>query len=174
MSAIETMEAKLVRIFERPAAELRAVVDREVLHLSDMDAFEDRLSQESLRHRRSLEGYGIVRISPTLGRHGGAALKEAVQTELRRSDAAATYSDGSFVILLAGANRHAVEVVVRRLIETARELVTLKGGHTPEYAAGAACADGRRTMAGELWSAAEEAWRMAIQAESQLVVARWD
>lgn len=128
---------------------------------------------EAQRHARYLRGYGILRIAPRTGRLGADALREALLTELRRTDVVCPYPDGSAAILVREAGKEALETIARRLDFVAREIATDNGAPEPEYVSGAAIAGDRRLGADELWLAADQAMETSRDEGADFAVGRW-
>jgi hypothetical protein len=128
---------------------------------------------EAQRHARYLRGYGILRIAPRSGRLGADALREALQTEVRRTDVVCPYPDGSAALLVREAGREALETIARRLEFVAREIATEAGAPEPEYVSGAAVAEDRRLGADELWLAADQAMEASRDEGAEFVMGRW-
>ncbi len=148
---------------------VRASSDLATSHLMGAEDFFERLGAELVRHGRYLEGVGLLRIAPERGRLGAEALREAVETETRRTDAVCSYPDGSHALLLPRSGHEQLATLARRLDETAREIHGQRGGRPATYVIGAAATENRRLAADELWSMADEALE-ASQAQSDAPV----
>jgi hypothetical protein len=137
------------------------------------ERFRERALAEATRHGRYLSGVGIIRIGPRHGRLGREALREAVETETRRTDATCSYPDGSHAVLAVNADSRALEALARRLASVAREIAKSRREEA-EYVSGAASAEEQRLTADELWVAANDAYEIAVETAGELVFARWD
>lgn len=137
------------------------------------EQFQAMVEAEAGRHARHLHGFGVLRISPRHGRMGAGALREALETETRRTDAVCAYPDGSAAVLVVHADAEALEALAHRLEEVAREIAVERGAPSPDYASGAAVTEGRRAGAHELWARADAALESARETSTQLAWARW-
>ena len=144
------------------------------LHLVTPELFRERVEAEVVRHARYLSGAGILRIGPRRGRLGGDALREAAETETRRTDSVCSYPDGSQAVLAVNADRRAVESLGRRIERVARDIAREKDGSCPDFVSGLAVADDRRLQADELWMAANNALEVAHDTGSDVAVAGWE
>ena len=135
----------------------RSSADRSGGHFMGAEEFFERLSLELVRHGRYLEGVGLLRIAPERGRLGAEALREAIETETRRTDAICSYPDGSHALILMRAGHEQMATLAQRLSETAREIHGQRGGRPATFVIGAAATENRRLAADELWSMADEA-----------------
>lgn len=147
---------------------------QEANHLVVPELFRDRVEAETARHARYLSGVGVMRVGLRRGRLGAEALREAVETETRRTDSVCAYPDGSHAILAVNAGRRAMEALARRLDRAARDIARGNGASAPELVTGAAAAEERRVNADELWMAANDALEVAVETASDLTFARWD
>jgi hypothetical protein len=138
------------------------------------EAFFEHLEYETARHARYLGGLAIVRLAPRHGRRGAEALKEAVETELRRTDVACRYPDGSHVVLLGQVDRPAAEAIARRLVEVAVEIDLGHGAPAAEFVVGVGASQGRRVTAAELWAAADDELAVERGTEECRAVTRLD
>ncbi|MFM2153185.1 MAG: hypothetical protein RL199_1620 [Pseudomonadota bacterium] len=120
------------------------------------EAFFEHVEYETARHARYLGGVAIVRLAPRHGRRGTEALQDAVETELRRTDVACRYPDGSHVVLLGQVDRRAAESIAQRLVEVAAEIDLGHGAPAAEFVIGVGASQGRRITAAELWAAADD------------------
>jgi hypothetical protein len=120
------------------------------------EAFFEHVEYETARHARYLGGVALVRLAPRHGRRGCDALKEAIETELRRTDAACRYPDGSHIVLVGQVDRRAAESIAQRLVEVAAEIDLGHGAPAAEFIVGIGASQGRRVTAAELWSAADD------------------
>jgi hypothetical protein len=120
------------------------------------EAFLEHVEYEAARHARYLGGVALVRLASRYGRRGSDALKESVETELRRTDVACRYPDGSHIVLLGQVDRRAAESIARRLVEVAAEIDLGQGAPAAEFVIGIGASQGRRVTAAELWAAADD------------------
>ncbi len=139
------------------------------LHRVRPEVFRERVEAELARHARYLTGAGILRIGPRRGRLGSEALREAVETETRRTDTVCSYPDGSQAVLAIHADQRALQVLERRLTRVAREIAREQDGSLPDFASGLAAAGDRRLEADELWMAANEAIDDAMETADDAV-----
>jgi hypothetical protein len=128
---------------------------------------------EAQRHARYLRGYGILRIAPRAGRLGADALREALLTEVRRTDVVCPYPDGSAAVLVREAGHEALETIARRLDFVAREIAAESGAPEPEFVSGAAVAGDRRIGGDELWLAADQAMEASRDEGADFAVGHW-
>lgn len=135
------------------------------------EQFDAFVGMEAQRHARYLRGFGVLRIGPARGRRGAEALRDALETETRRTDSVCPYPDGSAAVLVREADREAIENLANRLRFVAREISTDRDSTSPAFVVGIAAASDRRLTAEEIWSAADEAMARAREHEPERM--RW-
>src|SRR4051812_45270542 len=91
------------------------------------EEFRDRVEAEVARHDRYLQPFGLLRIGCRSGRHGAEALREAVATELRRTDVACALPDGSCALVVLHGGAAQLRTVASRLMATVSELERERG-----------------------------------------------
>ena len=142
-----------IDIHARPA---RPTADELRTRALGPEAFFEHVEYETARHARYLGGVALVRLAPRHGRRGSDALKEAVETELRRTDVACRYPDGSHIVLVGQVDRRSAEAIAQRLVEVASEIDLGHGAPAAEFVFGIGASQGRRVSAAELWAAADD------------------
>ncbi len=140
---------------------------------ADAEEFRERVEQEAKRHGRYLGGFGLVRIGPPRPGPASSVLKEAVETETRRTDAACIHNDGSFVVLAAQVSDRGVEAIARRLETVAAEIAAAVEVELPELCAGVITSGSRRSDADELWAGLGVAFTEARQMGEDVVFYDW-
>lgn len=120
--------------------------------LLSLDDFRLALEKEVIRHHRHLTGFGLLRIGPRDHFEEGDALKEAFETETRRSDTAAAMPDGSCVLLALHARTEHLHIIATRLREAALAVHEEYDEDPAVYVTGMVATSERRKGADELWA----------------------
>ena len=115
------------------------------------DDFRLALEKEVMRHHRHLTGFGLLRIGPREHFEESDALKEAFETETRRSDSAAAMPDGTCVLLALHARMEHLHIIATRLREAALAIHEEYDEEPITYVTGMVVATERRKDADELW-----------------------
>lgn len=133
-----------------------------------------RVEAESARHFRYLDGFALVRIGPLDSLRGHEALREAIETETRRTDTVCELPDGSYVVLAVRGGEKDAEAIAHRIETVAVEIAALQGEPDVEFIAGVAAAQDRRLDADELWEGVCGAYREAHELGAEVVFTQWD
>ena len=117
------------------------------------DDFREALEAEVVRHHRHLTGFGLLRIGPKDHFDSGDALKEAFETETRRSDIAGVLPDGSCVLLALHARTDHLALIAERLQNAASAVHEEYGEEPVSYVVGMIATTERLRSADEMWAA---------------------
>src|SRR6185312_16011491 len=77
------------------------------------EAFRAVVEAEVARHHRYLEGFGLLRMGPKEGERGTDGVREAFETETRRTDTACLLPDGSCALLALHARVKQLELIAQ-------------------------------------------------------------
>lgn len=114
------------------------------------EVFRAQLEREAARHRRHLEGFGLLRLGSAGPGDPPESLRQAMEVETRATDSVCLLPDGSFVVLAVGCDLPELQVLATRL---RTEAADLHRGSAPalRLAVGYAEAAMRRVHSDDLW-----------------------
>jgi hypothetical protein len=133
------------------------------------EQFRDRVEAEVARHDRYLQPFGLLRIGCRAGRHGVEALREAVSTEIRRTDAACALPDGSCAVLVLHGGLAQLRTVASRLMATVAEMEREQGDEPTALVAALAPVGDRRVEADALWLSLGRAYGRCRSSDETIV-----